>query len=166
MVASPATESAAKSSPAATSLRAIIAYKLLRGSATGALALFAILSIVTGTGERGMLHFAEFCRVHVGHGLGAHLAQWVAAAATPRHLHEIAAALSVDSTWTLFEAWALKRGYAWAEWLVVAATALLLPFEAYAIAQQPSLARVLVLLGNVAIVAVLARRIWLERQRH
>jgi uncharacterized membrane protein (DUF2068 family) len=46
----------------------------------------------------------------------------------------------------------------WARWFTIAATASLIPIELYEIAREPHVARVLVLVANVAIVAYLYQR--------
>jgi uncharacterized membrane protein (DUF2068 family) len=52
--------------------------------------------------------------------------------------------------------WLLKR---WAEWFTVILTASLLPLEAYELHQHPTIAKILILMLNLAIVAYLAWRI-------
>jgi uncharacterized membrane protein (DUF2068 family) len=52
----------------------------------------------------------------------------------------------------LVESWALLSGRRWGAWLVVGASALLLPFEVVALVEKPALGRVLLLVINALIV--------------
>jgi uncharacterized membrane protein (DUF2068 family) len=52
--------------------------------------------------------------------------------------------------------WLAKR---WAEWFTVIITGSLVPFEIYEILQRPTAIRILVLLGNIAVVAYLIHHI-------
>ncbi len=74
-----------------------------------------------------------------------------------------ACALFGDAALSSVEAYALWRGYTWGEWLVVATTSGLIPFELYALTHHLRIGRVVLLLLNVAIVAYLANR---ARGRH
>lgn len=67
--------------------------------------------------------------------------------------------LALDAVISSFEGWALWRGYRWAAWLVVAATALPLPFEVLLVLRSPRAWRIATILVNLAIVAYLARRV-------
>jgi len=53
----------------------------------------------------------------------------------------------------------------WAEWLMVVATASLIPLEIIHLAHRPTLTRVLIIVANVAIVIYLARVLRRERVR-
>src|SRR5262249_56122698 len=76
----------------------------------------------------------------------------------PHSLTWAAAGLAGDAVVSAFEGWALARDFWWAPWLIVAATATLLPFELYAIIRHPRVGRIVIFTINVAIVAYLARR--------
>ena len=54
-----------------------------------------------------------------------HLADLLVRASTPRHLEIAAVALAADGSFALFEGWALRRGFAWAPWVIVVASACL-----------------------------------------
>ena len=86
-----------------------------------------------------------------------HLSGFLLRHATERALALLLLALAVDGAFTAFEAFALRRGYAWAPWLVVVATSLLLPFELFELLKAPHLLRLTLLLLNAAIAAYLAR---------
>ncbi len=54
----------------------------------------------------------------------------------------------------------------WAEWLTVVATSLFIPVELHEIAMRPGLARFLVLVVNLAVVAYLVRQIRMKDAAH
>jgi len=64
-----------------------------------------------------------------------------------------------DGVLTAFEGWALAAGVVWGPWLVVGATASLLPIELIALARHATLGRGLALAINLAIVGYLLRQI-------
>jgi uncharacterized membrane protein (DUF2068 family) len=98
------------------------------------------------------------------HVWAAHLAGAELRVSSPRALEIGALALLCEGAFTSFEGWSLYRGYRFAPWLVLIATAAFLPFEVYEIAQRVRAGRVLVFVVNVAIVVYLARRNWRERR--
>lgn len=59
----------------------------------------------------------------------------------------------------LFESYGLFRRRKWAEWLVVIATTVPIPFELYELFHEPSLGRFAILLGN----AMVAMYLWHRR---
>jgi uncharacterized membrane protein (DUF2068 family) len=67
-------------------------------------------------------------------------------------------ALSGDGLFTALEAWALASRRWWGPWLVVAATASLLPFEVYEFLRVPRASRAVIFVLNLVILAYLARR--------
>lgn len=74
-----------------------------------------------------------------------------------------ACALFGDAALSAVEGFALWRGYTWGEWLVVATTSGLIPFELYALTRHLRVGRVILLLLNVVIVVYLVNR---ARHRH
>ncbi|MES1210360.1 MAG: DUF2127 domain-containing protein [Pseudomonadota bacterium] len=74
-----------------------------------------------------------------------------------------ACALFGDAALSSVEGYALWRGYTWGEWLVVATTSGLIPFELYALTRHFRAGRVVLLLLNVVIVVYLVNR---ARNRH
>jgi uncharacterized membrane protein (DUF2068 family) len=65
--------------------------------------------------------------------------------------------------WTAgVEGYALSRGYAWGEWLVVVTTGSLIPFEIFALTRHVRAGRVILLILNLLIVGYLVNR---TRQR-
>jgi uncharacterized membrane protein (DUF2068 family) len=55
------------------------------------------------------------------------------------------------------DAWGLWRGRAWAQWFAIFSGLLYLPWEARALWVKPDVARAALLLGNVLLVAHMAR---------
>jgi len=139
----------------------IMAYKFIKGGLW--LVFGALLMALMRSGIRDrMLEVAEDLREHSG-AWSLELARLVTRAATPRGLWTIAIALTVDGTFNLIEGWALWRGKWWGPWLVVVATGLFLPVEVFVFARHPQIARAVVFLVNLAIVAYLARNALRER---
>lgn len=134
----------------APALRAIIAYKLSR-------AVLSFVGSVTGlvlglTGLAGPLqNWAAAVHDHAVSALALEFTQLLASAVEPKHIVVVAGALAVDGVILLAEGWALHRGYTWGVWLVVAASAVLLPFEIVALVHKLSAGRVLILAVNLAI---------------
>jgi uncharacterized membrane protein (DUF2068 family) len=143
--------------------RAIIAYKTVKasaqlGSATVLLCLWPFGLVGHVESAARMLH------VHATQMWARHLSELLLRHATQRALAFLLLALAVDGAFTAFEAFALRRGYPWAPWLVVLATSLLLPFELYELLETPHLSRFAILLVNAAIAAYLARKATRERR--
>jgi uncharacterized membrane protein (DUF2068 family) len=138
-------------------LRVIIFYKLAR--TTLAYACSAVLwgLILAGDADR-VRDLAPHVRHHLTAAWSLQLVDALVSAADKHHLEVLAAALALDGSFTLFEWYALRTGRPWGAWLVVLATASLLPFEAVAIVRHHSPGRVVILVVNLAIVAYLARR--------
>ena len=76
----------------------------------------------------------------------------------PRGAELTIVALLFDGALTLGEGWALRRGLAWAPWLVVVATGSLLPFEIVELMRHPRPIRMLILLANLIVVGYLVAR--------
>jgi uncharacterized membrane protein (DUF2068 family) len=83
-----------------------------------------------------------------------------------KDVHHAALIAWLDGAVTLAEGLLLLRGKAWGEWLVVAALAALVPFEAVSLERHPGPLKLLVLAANVGIVVYLAVRRVHERGRH
>ncbi|MGO9829083.1 MAG: DUF2127 domain-containing protein [Myxococcaceae bacterium] len=142
-------------------LRLIIGYKVLKGILTIASGLVIGGALFLGFGPAVQ---ASAARVHE-HATAAwalHAAELLSKLTTPRWLRWSAVALELDGSVCLLEAWALRQGHAWGPWLVVAITALFLPADAFELWRHPRLSRLVLLLGNVAILLFLG---WYA-QRH
>lgn len=138
-------------------LRLIILYKLIKASL--AVAASAVLwgLLIAGSADR-VLGLASYVRHHLTAAWSIRLADAFVSAADMRHLEVVASALALDGAATFFEWYALRTGRPWGAWLVVLATASLLPFEVVAIVRHLHTERVVLLVVNLAIVAYLARR--------
>jgi uncharacterized membrane protein (DUF2068 family) len=146
-------------------LRLIIAYKLVKGGLV--LLLAAATLVVLLAGQAAKVHeLAQGLRHHVVGAWSIWLSELMAEATTTGHLRLVLAALTMDGSLTLVEGYGLHRRWVWAGWLVVIATSLLLPFEVAALVREVHLGRVLVLIINVAVVAYLGRRAFLEHAAH
>lgn len=134
----------------------IIAYKLAKGGLFLALALTIVVLMHAGIGD-DVLAWSERLRHHSG-AWSVELANLLVRAATRRGLWTVVVALLADGTLTLVEGWALWRNHWWGPWLVVVATASLMPFELASILRAPHLSRLVVLALNALIVWYLARK--------
>jgi uncharacterized membrane protein (DUF2068 family) len=85
---------------------------------------------------------------------------------SPRHIQIIAAATFTYAGLFLVEGVGLWRGLFWAEILTIIATSSLIPVEVWEIHRHFTASRVLVLVGNVAIVAYLIWRLRRESRAH
>lgn len=143
-------------------VRAIIAYHTVKGSAQ--LGLATVLLCLWPFGLAGHVESAaRMLHAHATHMWARHLSGVLLGHATPRALALVLLALAADGAFAIFEAFALRRGYAWAPWLVVVATSLLLPFELFELFEHPRPSRLAILLVNAAMAAYLARKAIRER---
>lgn len=127
------------------------------------LGLALVVAALLGADER-LSDWAARLAAHATHAWAAQLSGVLFRVTTPRGLEVVAAALVADGAFTSFEGWSLYRGYAFAPWLVVIATASFLPFEIYEMAEGLRLGKVLLLAVNVAVVVYLVRRTLRERR--
>jgi uncharacterized membrane protein (DUF2068 family) len=122
------------------------------------LAAASLFSIMLVTGSSIHLHgMATHLREHVTAAWSVYLADAVVSVTERRHLMVATSAMFLDGVVTGLEWYALRRGRTWGEWLVVAAMSAFIPFEVAALVQARHVGRAVVLLGNVVIVAYLAR---------
>jgi uncharacterized membrane protein (DUF2068 family) len=140
----------------------IIAYKLGKGVLWLVAAATIVVFMRLGLGAR-LLDLAAHLRHHAT-AWSIDLANLVVRAASRRGLWVVVFALTADGATSLVEGWALWHGKWWGPWLVVVATATLLPFEVVAIARNPHVGRLTLLAVNAAIVAYLARKALRERE--
>jgi uncharacterized membrane protein (DUF2068 family) len=142
-------------------LRAIILYKTIK--AIVQLGLGLVLAVLWPFGLPSWLHgLSSELRRQFTQGWASHLAAVLAAGSTHRRIAFVILALSLDGALTAIEAWALRRGRWWGPWLVVAATASLLPVEVYEFFRVPRVSRALLFAVNLLMAAYLARRAWRE----
>jgi uncharacterized membrane protein (DUF2068 family) len=148
-----------------TAFRAIVLYKAIK--AVSGFAVAAVFTVILVSGSSVHLHgVAAKLREHVTAAWAVLLADAVVSVTERRHLAVATAALALDGVITSVEWYALSRGRTWGEWLVVAATSSLIPFEVYELVAHGHLGRVVVLVVNIAIAAYLARHAWKKHQMH
>jgi len=146
-----------------TGVKAIVAYKVVKA------ALQVVAAVVLFYGARhglaaSLTRFAEHLRHHAVNAWSNFVIHALERFLHARHSIVFTAyAALADAVLSGVEGYALWRGYAWGEWLVVATTASLIPFELYALTRHLRVGRVILLVVNVAIVAYLVSR---ARQRH
>lgn len=134
----------------------IIAYKLVKGGLWMTLAVVILVLMRMGIGD-DVLAWSERLRHHSG-AWSVHLADLLVQASSRRGLWTVVVALVADGTLTLVEGWALWRNHWWGPWLVVVATASLMPLEVQSIVHAVHFSRVVVLVVNGVIVWYLARK--------
>jgi uncharacterized membrane protein (DUF2068 family) len=150
------TAATAKPAPELT-LRLIIFYKLAKASLAFGFAALLFGLILAGETDH-VADLAPHVRHHLTAAWSLKLVDAFVEAADRHHLEVLATALALDGSVTLFEWYALRTGRPWGAWLVVLATASLLPFEAVAIVRHESPGRIVILVLNLAIVFYLWRR--------
>jgi uncharacterized membrane protein (DUF2068 family) len=135
-------------------LEAIIVYKLTKSVAQAVLGIGGLWLLLSGT-EAGAATIAEFLLEHFTGAWALHAATLLVKAASARRLKILVFALLGDSLLSAVEGLALRAGRWWSPWLVVIATALLLPWELWRLFRHPRWGRLLLLAVNLAVVAYL-----------
>jgi len=138
-------------------VRLIVGYKLTKAVAALSLGVLFLLLGKAGLAQ-GLLAVASILRHHAVEAWSIELSAWLVRAASGRHLEVVSFALLLDGVSSLVEGWALHRRYRWSQWLIVGATACILPFEVAALVRRVSPARIALLFVNALIVAYLVRR--------
>jgi uncharacterized membrane protein (DUF2068 family) len=144
-------------------IRLIVAYKLVRGVVALVLA-FTLAAAALSDGGMWLRELAATLREHFMGVWSMRLADLLMRVSSPRALEIGAAALLVDGLFTVFEAWALRHQFTWAPWLVVMATASLLPFELYELYRGVHAGRLALFFANAAVVIYLVQRKVAARQ--
>ncbi len=153
-------------SPQAAGVRAIVLYKIAKAAGETLLAVVVMVLVFSGYVVRAH-ELATALREHLVHHWSIKLAELLMSSLTTKRLWWIVAALIGDAIVSAVEGFALARGYAWAAWLVVAATSLLLPVEVIELAHRTTLGRVVLFAINLAIVLYLLKRAMKEHHlRH
>jgi uncharacterized membrane protein (DUF2068 family) len=137
-------------------LEAIILYKLIKAGLEVALVLFAVVLLLSGT-EAGAATLAQVLLDHFTGGWSLEMATLIVRGATTAHVKFMAVAALADSILSAVEGLALAAGRWWAPWLVLGATAALLPWEIVELIRHPGWGRVLILVINIAVVVYLLR---------
>lgn len=140
-------------------LRAIVLYKTIKAGASVAGSLMLAAFLVTGNADT-VRRAAVWLGHHVAQPWAVRAAGSLASLLTPQHVGLITLALALDGVLTSLEAWALRRGRPWGEWLVVVATGLPLPYEAFELVERAHAGRALLLVANLAVVGYLGRRVY------
>jgi len=143
-------------------LEAIILYKLIKAGLEVGLGLFAVILIVRGA-EAGAATLAQVLLDHFTGGWSLEVATLIVVGATSAHVKFVAVAAFADAVLSAVEGLALAANRWWAPWLVVGATATLLPWEIFELLRHPGWGRVLILIINLAVVAYLLRTV--QRQQ-
>ena len=104
--------------------------------------------------------------VHATNAWMLKLAHFILSSSALHRLQLGAIALAVDGLFTIFEGWSLARGFTFAPWLVVVATASFVPWEMLRIVRRPAAGRIATLVVNALVVAYLARKALRDRQEH
>lgn len=139
-------------------IRLIIAYKAVK--AVGQLALAAGLVALSASGRLETVRsLAEVLRADVTSRWSLLVGRALVALLSRHGLHLVELGLLVDGAFTSVEGFSLWRGFRWAPWLVVLATATPLPLEVLEIVRKQSVPRIAALVVNLAVVCYLARRI-------
>jgi uncharacterized membrane protein (DUF2068 family) len=134
--------------------RLIIGYKFCKAVFMFGVALW--LTIAPGSAFRTLEWLAR--ELAEGGAAFARASHWIRAHLTSGFVLRGALLAWLDSASSALEGFLLLTGKPWAEWVVIVGLACLLPFEILAVMHRPDLARFLVLLANIAIVAYLARQ--------
>ncbi len=150
-------------SPRDLGIRLIVTYKLVKGAGEALAAIALGVALQRGVTE-ALQHAAAFLHEHVVAQWSTRLAAALLRSLTPRHLAFLNLGLALDAALTLVEGWALHRRRWWASWLIVAATASLLPLELASLAHRVQVGRVALLAINLAVVTYLLTRARRERQ--
>jgi uncharacterized membrane protein (DUF2068 family) len=146
-----------------TGVRLIMGYKFVKAIVQVLAGIVLVYGATHGLAA-ALTEFADQLREHAVHAWSNVVAAALLRFTSGRHSIWLAAyALFGDAMLSTLEGWALWRGYAWGSWLIVGATACLLPFEIRALAHHIRVGRVILFLLNLAIVAYLLRRVEGER---
>ena len=143
-------------------LEAIILYKLIKAALEVLLGVAAVFLVTRGA-EAGAATLAEVLLEHFTGGWALEAATLIVMAATSGHVKFVAVASFADAALSAVEGLALRAGRWWAPWLVVTATAALLPWELIEIFVHPKWGRLVILIINVLVVAYLMRTVARER---
>jgi len=144
-------------------LEAIILYKLLKAVLEALLGMLAVFLLARGA-EAGAATLAEILLEHFAGGWALEAATFIVKLGTSGHVKFVAAAAFGDAILSAVEGLALRGGRWWAPWLVVIATAALLPWELWELGRRPHWGRFVILAINLAVVAYLLRTVVREHR--
>lgn len=135
----------------------IALYKLAKAVLSLAAALF-VLHLLHKDLAKIALEWTEFLGMNPQGRFAARLAEHLAHL-NPRRIHFITGVLLVYTGLYVTEGIGLFFEKRWAEWLTIAQTALLVPWEVYELARRPDWIKVLVLILNLLVIVYLLWRI-------
>ncbi|MDH4226326.1 MAG: DUF2127 domain-containing protein [Deltaproteobacteria bacterium] len=137
-------------------LKFIIAYKTIMGSLE-LIIFFGLLKLVDKDLKIAATTFAKYLNLDIEN---QYIRLLIENIAQVEHNTMIGLSISVFlfSAFNLVEAWGLHLRRKWAEWLTVASTGAMIPFEIYTIYDKVTVVRIIVLALNCAIVYYLATR--------
>lgn len=144
-----------------TGLNTIIGYKLVKVPIVLVLALW--LTLARERAARTVQRLAGDL-ADVGP-FGTQLAAWLESHLSPRTVVRGAVVAWLDVAITTVEVALLLRGKAWGEWLVAGSLGVLVVLELGSLERRPSIARLVVVILNGAVVAYLVGQ-RLRRKRH
>src|SRR5205814_2616808 len=143
-------------------LEAIIDYKLLKAAGEGAVGVVLLVLLMRGA-EAGAATLAQFVIDHTSRAWALQAATAIVVTGTTAHLKVATAGAFADALLSAVEGLALRAGRWWAPWLVVIATAALLPWELVEIFVHPRWGRFVILGINLTVVAYLLWEVWRGR---
>jgi hypothetical protein len=133
--------------------RLIITYKFCKAAFMLGVALW--LTVAPGSAFRTLEWLAR--ELAEGGSVFARASHWIREHLSSGFVLRGALLAWLDSASSALEGFLLLSGKSWAEWVVIAGLACLLPFEIGSLLHRPGPAKLLVLVANIAIVAYLVR---------
>jgi uncharacterized membrane protein (DUF2068 family) len=134
----------------------------------GGLQLFATVLVFAllarGSAIEHLTTFLHTVRQHLVGAWSLRAADALIRVTTPHRLHILGAALGLDGLLSAVEGYALHRRHWWGPWLVVVATASLVPYEVLELRRHLHMGRIVLLVLNLGIVVYLGRRALLEHR--
>ena len=137
-------------------LEAIIDYKLTKAAVELVLGVLLVVGLVRGP-EAMSATFAQMILDHAAGAWALRVATVIVLTGTSGHVKIAVAVAFGDAALSAFEGLALRAGRWWAPWLVVVATAALIPVEIWEVIHKPGPVRGAILVVNWAILIYLLR---------
>jgi uncharacterized membrane protein (DUF2068 family) len=149
----PAGDEATRAEERRLGFRVIVGYKFVKAAIMLGVAIW--LTAVPGSAYRTLVELAR--ELAEGGAAFGRLGHWIQHHLSSTFMVRGAILAWLDSLSSALEATLLLSGKPWAHWIVILGLACLLPFEILSLEHRPGIAKVLVLIANVAIVVYLAR---------
>lgn len=141
-------------SAGATSMRTLAVLEGLKGGAALALAL-GLLEAGPDRLRGALGHLVA--RLHIGRDHGPFA--WLDQHLDHKGVDLVATLCALYAAFRLVESWGLWRNRNWAAWLGILSTAIYLPFDLLALARHAGPLVIVVLVVNLAVIAILALRL-------